>query len=115
MKASDAQRAKQAIAVIASMLRSMEERGDDKVDASVLTEIRAITATWTGPDQLVGFLRASGTALSRLALERRCSIDAAAKDVSVTIRRLSVSDALGIEDADAHDDAVAAAGALAGC
>src|SRR5690242_7495364 len=95
MNPRDATLAQQALGACAAMLRSGDERGDGRVGPDALADVRTLTAGWSLDDNLTGNLRASGTAMSRLAIARKYSVLSAATSVAGTIKKLGRHDALG--------------------
>lgn len=112
MNETDARRAKAALAQVSVIFKGMVGRDDGLVDPIAADELLAPFKSSGPADMLAGHLRASGTALSRLAIERRSSIPSAAADAKVRLRRMASTEAAQRGDDRQHRDAETAVDAL---
>lgn len=112
MNEPDARRAKAALAQVSVIFRSMSGRDDGLVDPVAADDLLAPFKSFGPADVLAGHLRASGTALSRLSIERRSSLSSASADAKVRLRRMATTEAAQHEDERQFRDAEAAVDAL---
>lgn len=114
MNQADAERAKGALGMCSAMFRSRGSRDDGLVGVDALQDARIALGQPDLNDLLTGCLRASGTSLNRVAIARKSTPTAAAEDVSVRLRRMALTDELGIGLGEApYEEAEAAGTALA--